>query len=173
MLGFVFGAVSPQRAVATTAELQPWTQGPQPSFMLPNVSGTDVALDSERGHVVLVHFIATWCEPCCEEVPALNRLAVRAKGTVKVLAISVADVDLRVRRFIKTTPVNFPVLLDRERVVTKLWKVSTLPTTFVLDAILEPRLVVETEFASDSVNPGKLTDTLSIVTTAKPSHPGG
>ena len=173
MLGFVFGAASPLRAVAITAELQPWTQGPQPSFTLPNISGADVALDSERGHVVLVHFFATWCEPCREELPALNRLAARAKSTVKVLAISVAGVDLRVRRFIETTPVNFLVLLDRERAVTKSWKVSALPTTFVLDANLAPRLVVETEFAWDSVNPGKLTDTLSIATTTKPSHPGG
>ncbi len=100
--------------------------------------------------------------PGREELPALNRLAARGKGSVKVLAISVAEVDPRVRRFLDTMPLDFPVLMDRDRAVAKAWNVSTLPTTFVLDGDLHPRLVVETDFAWDSVDPAKLADRLAV-----------
>jgi peroxiredoxin len=145
----------PLRAAA--AELQRWTGGAQPIFSLPNTTGANVALEAARGHVVLVHFFATWCEPCREELPALNRLAARANGDVKVLAIAVADADQRVQRFFETTPVDFPILLDRDRTVAKAWQVATLPTTFVLDAGLRPRFVVETDCAWDSLDPKELT----------------
>jgi thiol-disulfide isomerase/thioredoxin len=147
----------PPRAAA--AELQRWSGGTRPNFSLPNTTGANVALEAARGHVVLVHFFATWCEPCREELPALDRLAARAHGSVKVLAIAVADADQRVQRFFATTPVDFPVLLDRDRAVAKAWQVTTLPTTFVLDASLRPRLVVETDFAWDGLDPKELTST--------------
>jgi thiol-disulfide isomerase/thioredoxin len=147
-------AILPSRAAA--AELLRWTAGAQPIFSLPNTTGANVALETARGHVVLVHFFATWCEPCREELPALHRLAERANGDVKVLAIAVADADQRVQRFF-ATPVDFPVLLDRDRAVAKAWQVATLPTTFVLDAGLRPRLVVETDFAWDTIDPKELT----------------
>ncbi len=61
----------------------------------------------------------------------------RRSRALAVLAISVAEVEPRVRRFVETMPVNFPILLDRDRAVAKAWNVATLPTTFVLDANLE------------------------------------
>jgi thiol-disulfide isomerase/thioredoxin len=111
---------------------------------------------------VLVHFFATWCEPCREELPALNRLAARAGGNVTVLAIAVADADSSVQRFFATTPVDFPILLDRDRAVARAWNVTTLPTTFVLDAGLRPRFVVETDYAWDSLDLKELTSTSAV-----------
>jgi peroxiredoxin len=140
---------------AAAAELQRWTGGGQPAFALPATSGSEVALESARGHAVLVHFFATWCESCREELPALNRLAKR-DGDVRLVAIAVADPDQRVQRFFATMPVDFPVLLDRDRAVAKAWQVATLPTTFVLDGALRPRFVVETDFAWDTVDLEKL-----------------
>lgn len=142
--------------------MQPWTQRAQPAFSLSDVGGADIALNSYRGEALVVHFFATWCEPCREELPALNRLAARSDGRLKVLAISVAEVDLRVRRFLETLPLDFPVLLDRERKVAKAWNVATLPTTFVLDANLRARLFVEGEFDWDSANPIALSDQLAV-----------
>jgi hypothetical protein len=59
------------------------------------------------------------------------------------LAVNVAEVPARVRRFLDAAPVRFPVLLDTDRAVTKAWGVGILPTTFVLDRALVPRLFVE------------------------------
>ena len=155
------GVSTPLRAASALTEPQRWNGGAQPTFNLPDTSGANFALNAARGQIVLVHFFATWCEPCREELPALNRLSARANGKVNVIAISVAEVDLRVRQFIESTPVEFPVLLDRDRAVAKAWNVSTLPTTFVLDSELRPQRVVETDFAWDSVDPGKLADMLA------------
>lgn len=81
---------------------------------------------------------------------------------MKVLAVSVDEVDLRVRHFIQTMPISFPIILDHDRAVAKAWKVSTLPTTFVLDADLRPRLVVKADYAWDRVDPATLPDMLAI-----------
>jgi peroxiredoxin len=70
-------------------------------------------------------------------------LAQQRREPLSVLAIDVAEVPARVRRFLEMAPVNFPVLLDADRDVTKAWSVTTLPTTYVLDRTLAPRLFVE------------------------------
>jgi peroxiredoxin len=147
--------------------LRSWNGGNLPSFILQSSSGTHIALEDARGRAVLVHFFATWCEPCKEELPALDRLANRAAGTATVIAISVAEVDMRVRRFLETMPLAFPVLLDRDRAVAKTWNVSVLPTTFVLDATLHPRAVVELDFPWDDVDVKELTG----MSTADPTSP--
>lgn len=139
--------------------LNPWREGAAIDFTLPTTSGSAVRLNSQRGHVTLLHFFATWCEPCREELPALRRLVARAEpDTLKVLAVAVADVDLRVQRFLQEIPVNFPVVLDRDRAVAKAWKISTLPSTVILDRNLKPRLGVEADFAWDQIEPGALID---------------
>jgi thiol-disulfide isomerase/thioredoxin len=125
-------------------------------FVLPTSNRPNIAQEAARGHIVIVHLLASWCGPCREELPALGRLAARANDKVRVLAIPVAEVDLCARRFLETTSVSFPVLLDRERTVAREWDVAALPITFILDADLRPRLVVETDFARDKPDSSKL-----------------
>jgi thiol-disulfide isomerase/thioredoxin len=101
-------------------------------------------LQAFAGQVVLVHFFATWCEPCVSEMTSLQQLATTARGKpLAILAVDVAEVDLRVRAFFEKHPVDFTVLLDRDRAVSKSWDVTALPTTFVLDANLAPKLFIE------------------------------
>jgi peroxiredoxin len=138
-------------SAARAAELTPAGGPAKPDFSLQDLSGENVPLKTFRGRTVLVHFFATWCEPCREELPALNRFLKRSASNASVVAISVAEVDPRVKRFFEATPVHFPVLLDRDRAIAKSWKISTLPTTYVLDANLKPVLVVEADFAWDTV----------------------
>ena len=152
LFGVAVASVTALAGKLPASELQVWAGNYRPAFVLPDLNGVDVALHSQRGAMVLVHFFATWCEPCRDELPALRRLFARSADVgVTVLAVSVAEVDERVRRFFETMPVNFPVLLDRDRAVAKAWAVDTLPTTFVLDRTLTPRLVAEGEFAWDSI----------------------
>lgn len=122
----------------------------KPSFTLQDLGGSSVSLRDFAGRTVLVHFFATWCEPCHEELPALTRLRQRAYG-VAVLAISVAENGQRVSRFFAPTPPLYPVLLDADRAVAKSWDITTLPTTYVLDARLRPQWLVEADYPWDTV----------------------
>lgn len=135
---------------------------PAPAFVLPSLDGVDLSLDTLRGRAVIVHFFATWCEPCREELPSLQRLATRLDGKpVALVAISVAEGPPRVRRFLQSTPVTFPVLLDQDRAVARAWNISALPSTVVLGVDHKPRLAVESDYDWDRVEAGALVETLT------------
>jgi peroxiredoxin len=138
-------------SAARAAELTPAVGLAKPDFSLQDLNGASVPLKTFKGRTVLVHFFAAWCEPCREELPALNRFLKRSASSASVVAISVAEVDPRVKRFFEATPVDFPVLLDRDRTIAKSWKISALPTTYVLDANMKPMLLVEADFAWDTI----------------------
>lgn len=103
-------------------------------FTLMDANGIEISLSSHEAGTVIVHFFATWCEPCRDELPALDRLARRDGAGIAVIAISVAEPPPRVRRFFEGQPVAYAVLLDEDRQVARTWEVSALPTSFVLDA---------------------------------------
>lgn len=120
-------------------------------LVLQDLDGRAVSLREFAGRTVIVHFFATWCEPCREELPALNRLHERSPDAT-VLAISVAENGQRVSRFFRQKPVRFPVLLDSDRAAARSRGITTLPTTYVLDAGLRPRWLVEADYPWDTVD---------------------
>ena len=128
--------------------------GGEPGFSLADLSGRSVAFGDFAGRDVVVHFFATWCEPCREELPALQRLVARGHD-VTVVAIAVADTPLRVKRLLAQVPVAFPILLDPDRAAAKAWGVTTLPTSFFLSADHATRLVVEQEYDWDRFDPAR------------------
>lgn len=146
-------------ASAESAQLKTW-HGPAPAFTLADAQGAATTLSAGRAHKTIVHFFATWCEPCLVELPALTRLAQRLGPSVQVIAISVAEPEMRVRRFLAAKAPGFPVLLDGDRAVARAWGVSTLPTSFVLDASLKPLLAAEEGVDWDKVEltPGRTAD---------------
>lgn len=125
-------------------ELQPSPIADLPLFTLPDLDGREVKLADAAADIVLVHFFATWCEPCREELTSLSALSNSSEANRwRIIAVNVGEVPARVRRFLETTPVPFEVLLDGNRAVTKAWGVTILPTTYVLDASKRGRLLVE------------------------------
>lgn len=124
-----------------------------PAFRLATLRGGEGGLPLATDRPVIIHFFATWCEPCRAEIATLEKFYNARKGRFDVLAVSVGEVPPRVRAFFKDTPVTFPVLLDADRAVTKTWSVQTLPTSIVLDAKLRPILTAtgELDWACDTV----------------------
>jgi peroxiredoxin len=108
-----------------------------PDFELPDLlSGAPVALSAQRGRVVFVNFWATWCPPCREEAPSLERMygRLRAEG-FEVLAISIdarSDLD-EVTEFQREFGLSFPVLLDPDQTAHTFFGVTGVPETYVID----------------------------------------
>jgi peroxiredoxin len=113
-------------------------------FVLPSLDGPAQELAQLRGKVVLVHFFATWCEPCRAEMASLSEMQFRLiNEPLAILRISVAEAAGAVRRFFADDSLRFAILLDRDRSVAKAWKIQMLPSTVVLDRALKPRLIAE------------------------------
>jgi thiol-disulfide isomerase/thioredoxin len=116
-------------------DLKAWTGGPTPALRLKDLEGREHALEAYRGKVVLVNFWATWCAPCLEEMPSIERLRRSLAGRpFAVLAVNLAEPDERVRAFLAKVPVGFPVLMDREAAAARAWKARMLPATFIVGA---------------------------------------
>ena len=120
-------------ASAGAQELRPWAGGATPPLALEDIEGRPHRLESYRGKVVLVNFWATWCEPCRDEMPSIERLRRSMDGRpFAVLAVNLAEPASRIRAFLEKTPVGFTVLLDRDTAVAKAWKARILPATYIV-----------------------------------------
>jgi thiol-disulfide isomerase/thioredoxin len=126
--------VGPATAAAQQV-LSPWYGGTTPALKLKDLEGKEHALESYRGKVVLVNFWATWCEPCKDEMPSIERLRKSLENRpFAVLAVNLAEPDARVQAFLRQVPLGFPVLMDRDAAAAKAWKARMLPATFVVGA---------------------------------------
>ena len=116
------------------SDLKPWTGGPTPQLALLDLAGKPVNLADFKGKVVLVNFWATWCAPCIEEMPSMQRL--RSKlglAGFEVLAVNFQEGQARINDFLKKRPLELPILRDHDGSVRTVWGVRVFPTSFVID----------------------------------------
>jgi peroxiredoxin len=114
--------------------IRPARQRGADDFTLPLADGKRFRLSEQRGKVVLVNFWATWCPPCKEEMPAMERLYQRHKDRGFVLvAISLDSDSALVRPFVSQHKFTFPVALDPKLSVANAYGVRALPSSFVVD----------------------------------------
>lgn len=114
--------------------LQPMKdRSPTPDFTLPDPAGKKVSLKDFRGKLVFLNFWASWCVPCREEMPAMERLyqEFKDKGFV-VVAVNLQDKRKDALAFVKELKLTYPVLFDADNQVGLLYGAWGLPTTYLI-----------------------------------------
>lgn len=121
------------------AILRPANSGPAlgdttPDFQLSDMDGKPLQLSGYRGKVVVLNFWATWCPPCVDEMPSLNRFqeTLAPKGVV-VLAVSVDDDEQVLRKFAADHQLKMTILRDPGRKVSSQYQTYKYPETYILD----------------------------------------
>ena len=106
-----------------------------PDFTFPDLDGRKVSLYDYRGRVVFINIWATWCPPCVEEMPSIEKLYNRFKGDqFQILAVSIDSKGREaVVPFMKKFNLTFPVLLDPEGKIRKRYGLTGVPESFVID----------------------------------------
>ena len=122
----------PSTAAAAAPSLV--VRNPAPDFTLHAADGHNLRLQELRGQVVLVNFWATWCGPCREEMPKLDKIYQKYHGSgFTLLGVSVDDDASKALDVAKRLGVSFPVLLDTDKAVSKLYDLATMPSTVLID----------------------------------------
>ncbi len=106
---------------------------PAPDFTLSGPAG-ETRLSTLKGKLVLVHFWATWCPPCREELPSLAGLNARMGGKpFRLLAISIDNEgNEAVQKLLGRLGITLPVLLDPSSQVAKQYGITGVPETFII-----------------------------------------
>lgn len=125
-----FAAAPTMSASSKHVELK----GPSKDFTLKSKKGKNVRLSDLRGRVVMLNFWASWCGPCRQEMPLLDKLAQRYEPAgFTLLGINV-DADRKLAdRVMKEIPVDFEILFDPDSKVSELYKVDVMPSTILID----------------------------------------
>lgn len=120
----LFAALKVSRAASSMAA---------PAFTLKTVAGRDVSSKDLAGKVVLLNFWATWCGPCKDEMPALERLRRQFDPSAFIMLAVTADIQRDgITAFVNQQGLGFPVLLDEDRDVSAAFTVRGLPTTVLI-----------------------------------------
>jgi len=128
VLALIFGVYRLTQRPTSTAVVG----RPAPAFQLQSLAGGAVSLADYKGRPVIVNFWATWCEPCKQEMPALQAEA-DATPDLVVLGVDNVESAVKVRPFVEQLGLRFPILLDQDGSVVERYQVTGLPTTFFID----------------------------------------
>lgn len=141
--GLVFGLilVAILAVVALfAAGLRQTTRGPEiakpaPEFTLPLFDGGEIALADLRGKVVVINFWASWCDPCREEAPVLERMwrEYRDRGVV-FIGVNYVDVESEARKYLQEFDVTYPNGPDVGQKIARAYRIRGVPETFFVDA---------------------------------------
>ena len=104
-----------------------------PTFILPKLTGGDFNLASEKGHVVVLDFWATWCGPCIKSLPGLIELAgAFPADKVKLIGINQGEPPEQVTRFLEARGLKLSVVMDADQGVGRKYGVDAIPRTIVV-----------------------------------------
>lgn len=136
LIALLISAFGVATVTAAAGKLQP-VKNPAPAsaFTLRDANGKLTSLADFEGKVVLLNFWATWCVNCRKEMPAMERLyqSVRADG-FEIVAVSVDRVSTeKVKAFAQELKLTFPVLHDRDSIISSLYSNPGVPVSYLID----------------------------------------
>jgi peroxiredoxin len=133
-LGLAFLLVVGRIVDVATGPTPPRRGAAAPAFSAPDLVGAEKSLAEFRGQVVLVDFWATWCPPCVASMPELERTyqALGERGFVVLGVNQEPESPDRVRGFVKSRGLSFPVLFD-PGAIRRDFGVHSFPTSFLVD----------------------------------------
>jgi len=108
--------------------------GKAANFTLKSRSGKNIKLSELRGQVVMLNFWASWCGPCRKEMPLLEKISKKYKRLgFTLLGVNVEENSSAAKKYLREVKVSFPILFDRTNKTSKLYNVSAMPTTILID----------------------------------------
>ena len=128
---------------------------PAPNFTYPGLDGKKISLTDYRGKVVLLNIWATWCPPCVEEMPSMERLYRKLQGEdFVILTVSIDTSGAKVVvPFMRKYKLTFPALIDYEGTIRELYETTGVPESFIIDkkGILVKKIIGPLDWASPEV----------------------
>jgi thiol-disulfide isomerase/thioredoxin len=120
-------------SIAGAAELKAASGAHAPVLVLKELNGTAHDLARYHGKVVLVNFWATWCEPCRDEMPSIQKLREKLGGQpFAVLAVNLDEPESRITAFLEKTKLDLTVVLDPGKTTAKAWNARILPASYIV-----------------------------------------
>ncbi len=105
-----------------------------PDFTLKSLEGTNLRLDEYKGQVVLINFWASWCGPCRQEMPLLDRIHQRySDAGFAVLGVNVEGQIAPAKEIADSTGVTFPLLIDENQRVAEVYDLEAMPSSVLVD----------------------------------------
>src|SRR5258708_9183907 len=105
-----------------------------PDFTITTDQGARLSVASLAGKVVVLHFWASWCAPCVEEMPALNEFTKKVAGSgVVVLGISADRNPAAYQKFVKSNHLEFQTALDQDEEISASYGTFKFPETYIID----------------------------------------
>ena len=124
-------------------------------FTLNDINGGTHTLSAYKGKVVLLNFWATWCPPCREEMPALQKLYdIWDKSKYAMLAVNIGENAEVVKAFLTKNHYTFPILIDDNKEVTAKYGIQGIPTTYIIkkNGQVASKLLGSHEWTLDEIN---------------------
>ena len=132
----IIALLQTQKSSFTLSETLRFGKGvPAPNFTLPGLDGKMVSLTDYKGKVVLLNIWATWCPPCVEEMPSMEKLHQELKDEeFEILAVSIDESGAEaVLPFIEKHKLSFPALIDTKGAMKSLYRTTGVPESFIID----------------------------------------
>lgn len=127
------------------AEPQPKPGYTAPVIELPGLDEKIYTAGGSQQKLLMVNFWASWCGPCELEAPDLVALYEKYGDRLELYGVNATfyDKERQARQFVEDFSLNFPILMDRDGEATKLYKISTFPTTLLIDqdGVVKERVV--------------------------------